>query len=65
MKKIISIILIIAFLLFLTGCTDLIKDPHKNEDRMKFKENITINYGKKMLIQLNLSQVMTVTLFQM
>lgn len=47
MKKIISIILIIAFLLFLTGCTDLIKDPHKNEDRMKFKENITINYGKK------------------
>ena len=46
--KYIKITRIILFILiFTTGCTDLIKDPYSKEDRMKFQENITINYGKK------------------
>ena len=47
MKYIKITIIILFILIFTTGCTDLIKDPYSKEDRMKFKENITINYGKK------------------
>lgn len=47
MKNIKIIILIIFILLFLTGCTDLVKNPNASQDRMKFKDNITINYGTK------------------
>lgn len=47
MKKIRLIIFIMFILIFLTGCTDLVKDPNSREDRMKFKDNVTINYGKK------------------
>ena len=47
MKYIKITIIILFILIFTTGCTDLIKDPYSKEDRMKFQENITINYGKK------------------
>lgn len=47
MKKIKLMIFVLLVLLFLTGCTDLVKDPNSREDRMKFKDNVTINYGKK------------------
>lgn len=46
MKKIIICICVLLCLL-LTGCTDLTKDPNSDSERMKFKENVTVNYGKK------------------
>lgn len=47
MKYLKIALIILLILIFTTGCTDLVKDPYSREDRMKFKENITINYGKK------------------